>query len=324
MASRRMRTVALVALGGIMAAAVTVTYFYRADIQQARDRVSRGSQMAHTSCGPIEYAVVGHGPPVLIVHGAGGGFDQGLLFGAPLVEQGFRIIAMSRFGYLRTPLPEDASPAAQADAHACLLSSLGIDRVAVIGGSAGAPSSMQFALRHPTRVTALVLLVPALYVPRADNAPSVHTPPGMQFMVDTVLQSDFLFWLMSKFARDTLIRIVLATPPTVMEQAPAEEQARVQHVIDRLLPISQRRNGLLNEAKVIPFLPRYALENITVPTLAVSSVDDLFGTYDAARYTADHIRGAQFVGYPNGGHLWVGHQHELTKEITQFLKHKAS
>jgi pimeloyl-ACP methyl ester carboxylesterase len=312
------------ALGGIIAAAVTITYFYRADIQHARNRVSRGSQMAQTSCGPIEYAVVGHGPPVLVVHGAGGGFDQGLVFGAPLVEQGFRIIAMSRFGYLRTPLPEDASPAAQADAHACLLSSLGIDRVAVIGGSAGAPSSLQFALRHPTKVTALVLLVPALYVPRADNAPSVHTPPGMQFMVDTVLQSDFLFWLMSKFARDTLIRIVLATPPIVMEQAPAEEQARVQQVIDRLLPISQRRNGLLNEAKVIPFLPRYALEDITVPTLAVSCADDLFGTYDAARYTADHIRGAKFVGYPNGGHLWVGHQHELTKEITQFLKAQTS
>jgi pimeloyl-ACP methyl ester carboxylesterase len=183
---------------------------------------------------------------------------------------------------------------------------------------------MQFALRHPTKVTALVLLVPALYVPRADNAPSVHTPPGMQFMVNTVLQSDFLFWLMSKFARDTLIRIVLATPPTVMEQAPAEEQVRVQQVIDRLLPISQRRTGLLNEAKVIPFLPRYALEDITVPTLAVSCADDLFGTYDAARYTADHIRGAKFVGYPNGGHLWVGHQHELTKEITQFLKAKTA
>jgi pimeloyl-ACP methyl ester carboxylesterase len=312
------------ALGGIIAAAVTITYLYRADIQHARNRVSRGSQMAQTSCGPIEYAVIGHGPPVLVVHGAGGGFDQGLAFSAPLVEQGFRIIAMSRFGYLRTPLPEDASPAAQADAHACLLSSLGIDRVAVIGGSAGAPSSMQFALRHPTKVTALVLLVPALYVPRADNAPSVHTPPGMQFMVDTVLRSDFLFWLMSKFARDTLIRIVLATPPIVMERASAEEQARVQHVIDHLLPISQRRNGLMNEGKVIPFLPRYALGDIMVPTLAVSCADDLFGTYDAARYTADHIRGAKFVGYPNGGHLWVGHQHELTKEITQFLKAQTS
>ena len=323
MASRRVRTISLVALGGIAATVATATYFYSADIQYARDRVSGHSEIAHTPCGPIEYAVAGNGPPVLVVHGAGGGFDQGLAFGAPLVAHGFRIIAMSRFGYLNTPLPEDASAAAQADAHACLLASLGIDRVAVIGGSAGAPSSMQFALRHPNKISALVLLVPAVYVPRPDNAPSVHTPPGMQFMMETALKSDFLFWVMSKVARETLIRIVLATPPSVVERASADEQARVQQVLDRILPISRRRNGLLNEAKVIPPLQRYDLEHIDVPTLAVSCADDLFGTYDGARYTADHIRGARFVGYPSGGHLWVGHQHEVTNEIAQFLKEKA-
>jgi hypothetical protein len=59
--------------------------------------------------------------PVLVVHGAGGGFDQGLHFGAPLAAKGFQVIAMSRFGYLRTPLPAEASAAAQADGHVCLL-----------------------------------------------------------------------------------------------------------------------------------------------------------------------------------------------------------
>jgi pimeloyl-ACP methyl ester carboxylesterase len=280
--------------------------------------------MAQTSCGPIEYTVSGNGPPVLVVHGAGGGFDQGLDFGAPLVEQGFRVIAMSRFGYLKTPLPEDASPAAQADAHACLLTSLGIDRVAVIGGSAGAPSSMQFALRHPGKINALVLLVPAVYVPRPDRAPSVHPPPGMGFMMETALKSDFLFWVMRKLAPETLIRVILATPPRVVEEASPEEQTRVRQVLDRILPISQRRSGLLNDAKVIPSLQRYDLEHIQVPTLAVSCADDLYGTYDGARYTADHIPGARFVGYPSGGHLWVGHQHDVTKDVSQFLRETAS
>jgi pimeloyl-ACP methyl ester carboxylesterase len=129
---------------------------------------------------------------------------------------------------------------------------------------------------------------------------------------------------MSMIAREGLIRIILATPPSVVEKAPAEEQRRVQQMLDLILPISQRRNGLLNEAKVIPSLQRYELENIKVPTLAISCADDLFGTYDGARYTADHIGDARFVGYPNGGHLWVGHQQEITKEITQFLRDKAS
>ena len=51
----------------------------------------------------------------------------------------------------RTAMPVDASPAAQADAHLALMDALGIDRAVVLGVSAGAPSAMQLALRHPDR-----------------------------------------------------------------------------------------------------------------------------------------------------------------------------
>ncbi len=157
----------LVAIIALVAGFVAQGFLaFHRDIRQARERVATGSQIVQTSCGPIEYARAGNGPPVLVVHGAGGGFDQSLEFARPLIEAGFRVIAPSRFGYLRTPLPADASAAAQADAHVCLLDALNIQRAAVVGASAGAPSSMQFALRHPERIAALVLLVPAAYVPR--------------------------------------------------------------------------------------------------------------------------------------------------------------
>lgn len=144
---------------------------YGRDLDAARERIDSGSLVVDTPCGPIEYAIKGEGPPLLVVHGAGGGFDQGLIIGAPLIETGYKVIAVSRFGYLRTPLPQDASPAAQADAYACLLDALGIRRVVILGASAGAPSSLQFALRHPERCQALVLLVPVLYTPRLGELP---------------------------------------------------------------------------------------------------------------------------------------------------------
>jgi pimeloyl-ACP methyl ester carboxylesterase len=319
MTNRPGRAAALLALAAAVAALATATYFYRIDIQKARDRVTTGSSLAHTSCGPIEYAVAGDGPPVLIVHGAGGGFDQGLDLGAPLTKRGFRIIAMSRFGYLRTPLPADASPAAQADAHACLLDTLRIEKVAIIAASAGAPSSMQFALRHPARLTALVLVVPATFVPRPGNEPAVHSPPDSQFLFETALKSDVMFWALSRFAPDTAMRSILATPAAVVRNAPPEEQARVQQMLEHILPIAQRRLGLLNEAAVIPSLERYELEMIRVPTLAIACADDLFGTYDGARYTAEHVPGARFIGYETGGHLCVGHQQEMTDAIAGFL-----
>jgi pimeloyl-ACP methyl ester carboxylesterase len=307
-----------VTLGALFATAAIVATRYHLDIDQARARLAHSS-IANTRCGPIEYSRTGEGPAVLVVHGAGGGFDQGESFGAPLVAAGHSVVAMSRFGYLRTARPADASAEAQADAHACLLDALGIRRAAVIGASAGAPSSMQLAIRHPERVTALVLLVPAVYVPRAGGAPPVATPAGTQLLFETALDSDFLFWAASHLARGTVTRAVLATPPEVVANASPSERERVAGVMAGILPVSLRRAGLLNDARVTSTLPRYDLERIQAPTLAISVADDLFGTFDSARYTAARVRDGRFVGYLSGGHVWVGHQADVMSTIGQFL-----
>ena len=83
--------------------------------------------------------------------------------------------------------------------------------------------------------------------------------------------------------------------------------------------MSRRRVGLLNDAAVVSSLPRYELEKITAPTLAISAADDLYGTYPGARYTAEHVPGARFIGYPSGGHMLVGHDAETSAQIAAFL-----
>ena len=321
-ARARIVLLAMGLLGAVLATFVVVSY--RRDIRRARQRISAVSSIVETPCGRIEYAMAGDGPPVLVVHGAGGGFDQGMYLSRPLVESGFRVIAMSRFGYLRTPLPADASAIAQADAHACLLDALKIQRAAVLGASAGAPSAMQFALRHPDRIAGLVLLVPAAYPFHVEHRPQGAMPERTsgetRFLFDTALKSDFLFWLAPRIARKTVLRAIIATPPPVIDRASAEEKARVEGVLDRILPVSSRRLGLLNDAAVTSSLPRYELERIAAPTLVVSFPDDLFGTYEGARYSAEHIPRARFISYPSGGHLWVGHHRELMAEIAGFLR----
>lgn len=318
MALPRRRILILAAI--VIAGTVAPTYAsYRRDIDRAYRRISTGSRIEQTRCGPIEYAAVGEGPPLLVVHGAGGGFDQGLEL-ATFARDGFRVIAMSRFGYLRTPLPPDASAAAQADAHACLLDALHVERAAVLGVSAGGPSAMQFALRHPERTAALVLLVPAAYAPRPDGAKPMRTPPGTVFLFDTALRSDFVFWAAGKVAHRAFIRAILGTPPEVMARAPADEQARLEQVLEHVLPVVPRRLGLLNDAAVTSTLPRYELERIAAPTLAISAADDLYGTYDGARYTAEHVPHGRFIGYPTGGHMLAGHDANARSEVRAFLK----
>jgi len=320
-ARARVRRATLILIGLLVVGLSALVYIsYRRDIHQARERVSTGSQIAQTPCGPIEYALAGDGPPVLVVHGAGGGFDQGLEIGDPLVNSGFRVIAMSRFGYLRTPLPGNASASAQADAHACLLDALKISRAAVVGASAGAPSSMQFALRYPDRCSAMILLVPATFTPRPGDEPPMKTPAGTEFLFNTALKSDFIFWAATRFARSTVSRSILATPPAVVENASADEQARIDKVLESILPVSPRQLGLLNDAAVTSSLKRYELERMAIPTLVISAADGLFGTFDGARYTAEHVPRARFIAYPSGGHLLVGRQQEVTSEMATFLK----
>ena len=69
--------------------------------------------MIETKFGRVEYGDAGRGKPVLLIHGAGGGYDQGLLLGDLFLGGGFRLIGPSRFGYLKSPVPEDSSLEAQ-------------------------------------------------------------------------------------------------------------------------------------------------------------------------------------------------------------------
>ncbi|MBM3787447.1 MAG: alpha/beta hydrolase [Acidobacteria bacterium] len=309
-----------IALAGAATAALTYRAFRR-DLDRARKRISSGSEVVHTSCGPIEYASVGVGFPLLVIHGAGGGFDQLRGFDSDncLSKLGFRLIFVSRFGYLRTPLPADASTRAQAKAHAALLDSLGIQRAAVLAVSAGAPSGLEFAAQYPERCAALALVVPAAYVPGLD-ATAPEAPPLMQFFRDTLLKYDFAFWLAIKRMRGTMIENILATPLEVANRASLVDRNRMDGALMDILPVSKRRAGLNNELRVVAQLEPANLARITAPTLIVSAEDDLYGTFRSARYLAREISGARLVMYPEGGHLWIGHEQELRQELEDFLR----
>ena len=291
---------------------------YRSDLRRAKQRIASGSRIVQTRCGPVEYADLGSGPALLVVHGAGGGFDQALDLAREIAQAGLRALAVSRFGYLRTPMPADASPAAQADAHAALLDALGIGNAAIIGISAGAPSSMQFALRHPLRCNALVLLVPLAYAPRQGRAP-LPSPAALAVYAGA-LRSDFLYWLLLRTAPGLLVKTILATPPRVLAQADAGEQRRAQALLESILPVSARQAGLMNDAAIGMRIERYELEKIRVRTLLVSLRDDLYGTFENARYSAEHMPNARFVSYASGGHVWIGHHAEVLGEILAFLR----
>ncbi len=305
-----------VAVAALLCSGAFVWFAFIRDFDAARRRTAGRSEVLATSFGQLEYAVSGTGPLVLMIHGTGGGFDQGLTFTEGLVRRGFRVVAPSRFGYLRSDFPNDPSSERQADAFAEMLDKLGIDRVPVAGGSAGALAAVQFALRHPDRCSALVLVVPAANVRGTDP---VEMTALQQFLVREMTTSDLLFWTGVKLLPDQMIGTLLATDPALVRAAPQKEQRRVARVLDEILPVSLRSRGMLNDAQLAGRPARMDFSKITVPTLVISTEDDRFGTALTARDIAAAVPGARLVIYPSGGHVWVGHDEDVWAEVATFL-----
>lgn len=242
-----------------------------------------------------------------------------MAFAGKLAQSGIRVIAMSRFGFLRTPMPADASPTAQAAAHVCLLDALGIARAAVFGASAGAPSVTQLAIATPERVSALVLLAPLAFKPQAvaDSAPALS--PWVNTLIAGLFASDFFLWVGLHLAPTLMTQYVLGTPPELLASASQQERSRLTAILGNILPLSSRQQGIAGDMAVAASLVSLPLEDIRLPTLIMAARDDGFGTYANAQYTASRIKDAQFISFDQGGHAMVGHGDEVMQEIVKLL-----
>jgi len=296
-------------------AAVAVCALYLRDLARARSRLLGRSQTISTSLGDMEYALLGKGAPVLAVHGAGGGFDQSLDMLGPLADHGYRLIAPSRFGYLGSKSPAHLSTATQADAYVDLLDRLGVQKVDVIGISAGSWSALQFAIRHPGRTHALVLLVPAPHMPPQKNTATAT-------FIRAMFGSDFVAWAtiqLMPILPAALTRMILGSDPAVVRAAEPSEQARARRIVENLLPVSPRTKGMEFDIRSATLPEPYALDKISCPVMTLSAADDAFGTALRAEFIAAGVSTGRAVIYSTGGHALVGHYQDARREIVSFI-----
>lgn len=311
----RVRPHHIAALTGVIAAAGLIALKYDRDIRRAQLAAILGSRVVDTDAGPVEFVESGKGFPLFSIHGAGGGYDQGLAIVAGLVGNGFRVIAPSRFGYLQTPVPTDTSAEAQADAHFALLNRLDVDKAIVVGTSAGAVSAVEFALRHPERTAALILIVPGTYSPTTP----VRVDPSRSSTIALWLVNhgaDFTWWALEKLAPAMLMRFA-GVRPEIFAGASKAERIRAKELLGTMQPLSPRLAGIAIDSKAD--LHPLPLEKITAPTLIISARDDLFNTLPAAEYAAEHIPHAELVVYDSGGHFLMGKNSQVRAVIQGFL-----
>jgi pimeloyl-ACP methyl ester carboxylesterase len=303
-----------------------------------------GSRIALTARGPIEYALAGRGPPLLVIHGGMGGYDQALGLG-DLVnrhagDSGFMVVAPSRPGYLRTAVHVGLTPEEQADALAALLDHFGIAQVGVLAGSYGGPIAVQFALRHPHRMCALVLL--AAITERCVVGPQWPVSERALLSRSGALLVDFVHWLLYLRARSRptdLVRFFMSrmTAPSVdadeidrrialLSQFPDQVRA-LQQMFCSMTPMSLQMAGSLNDEKQIACLPAYPLEDIRAPTLWIQGRDDCVGPGFAGAESATHrIPGARLLAVEQCGHFMLAGDFlaPVFSAIAEFLHQHAS
>jgi 2-hydroxy-6-oxonona-2,4-dienedioate hydrolase len=130
-----------------------------------------------------------------------------------------------------------------------------------------------------------------------------------------LISSDFLLWAALHVAREQVIKVVLATPPELLTRATSPQRARVDAMLDNILPVSARAAGLRSDTAVGKHLTPSPLHTVRAPTLVISARDDRYGTFATAQYTASQIAGARFIGFEQGGHTWAGHDAEVMDAI---------
>jgi pimeloyl-ACP methyl ester carboxylesterase len=298
----------VVALGaGVAVPAFGLFLRYRRDLKAARARLAAVERhVISTPWGVVEYAERGDGDPVFVVHGIFQTCVSGLLSVRDLVTDR-RVIAPSRFGYLGSSMPQNPTPAAQADAFAALLDALGLTQVDVMAFSAGATSALQLALRHPNRVKHLAVLVGNL-----PGSPTAIVQPLSVKLSNRQLP----MWALKTFAPSAMSRLVSAVPKEFVMTV--DEARFASEFIDSLFPVM--RDGYDFDACVSNAdVNHYNLEAIHVPTLIVHTKDDRLASHEASKRAAERIPGARFVSLESGGHLMLGQTRIIRDEVADFF-----
>jgi len=286
------------------------------------------SEVAETSLGAVEYAIVGEGYPILAFHGGPGGFDQSLWAFDMLAEAGFQVICPSRPGYLRTPISTGRTYSEQARAMAALLDELGIDRVGVIGASAGGPPSYTFARLFPERTAALV---------EVDSICMTYDVPEQAgkiqqalYLTDTGMA--LTMW-MARHMSGSAIKGVISTEGHLTKE---EVKERVSHVMEderkvqwltgffnSMYPYSARKDGVDNDVEQGRAMGKLPLNEIKVPTLIIHGDSDADAEFYHGQYAAESIPGAEHIWVKGGTHFcfWASDEaYDVQNETIEFLR----
>lgn len=245
----------------------------------------------------VHYKTAGQGEPVFILlHGFGASLFSWHAVMEPLAQRGM-VIAYDRpaFGLTERPLTWSGtnpySTEGNMDLLLGLMDELEIGQAILVGNSAGGTLSMQFALAHPERVQALILVDPAIYA--GSSGPAwvgwLGKLPQVQHLGPLLVRS------IQNSGKD-LVRMAWHDPSLITQETwdgytkPLKAENWDRALWD--LTMASRDSGLANQ-----------LQDFQLPILVITGDDDrIVPTADSVRL-AGELPGAQLVVIADAGHV---------------------
>lgn len=247
------------------------------------------------------HIVRGSGPGILLAHGGGGGIAGNY---GPILDDlatTHTVVGPDYPGSGDTPRsPEPLVLDEVADTLVRTAVDAGVDRFTVLGYSLGTAVAVRIAVRHPERVTGLVLTAGFTY-------PDNRMRLAVQVWRDLLAVGD----------RTLLARYLtfVATGATHLNAlSPAEVEAAVAALADFIPEGSPEHVGLVAGVDTRADLPK-----IAVPTLVVATAEDGLVTPEHSRRLAAGIAGAELVEIAAGHGIGTEARDEWLAAIRSFL-----
>lgn len=248
-------------------------------------------------------------PPIVLIHGFG---DNSFSWDGwtKVLAGDHRVIAIDLPGHGLTTSPTDfpAAPDRYADLVDAFAQAIGLSSFAVAGNSLGGGVAWQLAVRHPARVSALILVDAAGWPSQTlnKNPPLAFRLMRYKLGRDILASIDNMPLIREGLKKDVVDQSVLTEP---FIQRWADLQRMPGH---RPILMSLRPGALVASNQT--------LAPIKVPTLILWGRQDQLIDVDAAHKFADAISGSRLIVYPDAGHLlMVDQPGRSAADVAKFL-----
>ncbi len=236
----------------------------------------------------------GDGETVTFLHGAGGN-HMSWWQQVPVFSQRYRCLTLDHRGFGMSTDPQSKGADAFADDLEALLDELGIARTALVAQSMGGRTASEFTLRHPERVSALV-------------------------MCDTL---GILAWDDLSARREQLRAQRLATAGAsgalsrgYMAPGFIERQPMMTFLYQQVQSFNPARAGAGPQRTT----PRDDLARLSVPTLFIVGAEDPVLATEIVREVAEVIPGAELLEFTSCGHsVYWENAPEFNRTLEAFL-----